>query len=698
MRLRAAAPAFLAVLALAPSARADEGMWPYNMAPVAEVKERHGFELTQPFLDNAMRSSVRFNNGGSGSFVSADGLVMTNHHVGADCIHKLSTREGAEDVMKNGFYARTPGSEERCPDLELNQLLEIEDVTAKVNAAAQGKDSEAAQNAARKAEMSRLEKACADATGLRCDVVTLYAGGAYHLYKYKKYTDVRLVFAPEFDVAFFGGDPDNFTYPRWCLDVAFFRVFEDGKPARVTSFLPFSKEGAKENALVFVSGHPGSTDRFAPVSKLELLRDTVYPFLLAELSQDRDTLKAFMARGPAEERAARDDYFGIENSIKAMTGYLSGLTDARLMQEARAREERLLDEVQKLPDAAERQRLLEAWPALATSARAYASFYKQYAVTERWLSPASTALSSRARHLLRLGDELSKPSEERLREYRDSNLKSLELSLFSEAPIDAALEVVKLASALENVRDVFGPNHALTKALLAGTSPKARAEEVIRGTRLGDVAFRKELYQGGKKAVDAARDPLIELVRALDPTARELRNRYEREVEALETTYSGRIAEAWAKAFGTSIYPDATFTLRINAGVVKGYTEDGVRVPWRTELGGLFVKHKRAGGKDPYALPKRWLDKRGAVDFTTPYNFVSTNDIIGGNSGSPVIDTKGEVVGLIFDGNLSQLPNRFVYRDETQRSVSVHTAGILHALERVYEADALVDELLGGRR
>lgn len=696
MRKSAAAPAFLVVLSLATVAHADEGMWPYNMAPVAEVKEKHGFELSQGFLDNAMRSSVRFNNGGSGSFVSADGLVMTNHHVGSDCIQKLSVGEGAEDVLTKGFYARERGEERRCPDLELNQLVEIEDVTEKVNAAARGKSGEAAQNEAKKAAMGRLEKACAEKSGLRCDVVTLYAGGAYHLYKYKKYTDVRLVFAPEIDVAFFGGDPDNFTYPRWCLDVAFFRVFENDQPARVENHLPFSKEGAQENALVFVSGHPGSTDRFAPVSKLELLRDTVYPFLLEELKQDRDTLKAFMERGPAEERAARDDFFGIENSIKAFTGYLSGLTDEALMREARAREQRLLDEVRKIPDAAERQRLLDAWPRLAESARAYANFYKEYAVTERWLSPASTALSSRARHLLRLGDELPKSSERRLREYRDSNLKSLELSLFSEAPIDPALEVVKLAAALENVRDVFGANHALTRALLAGKTPKARAKEVIEGTRVGDVAFRRQLYQGGKQAVDAARDPLIELVRALDPTARELRRRYENEVEAVETTYSGRIAEAWAKAFGTSIYPDATFTLRINAGVVKGYTEDGERIPWRTQLGGLYVKNQRAGGKEPYRLPQLWLDKVDAVDFTVPYNFVSTNDIIGGNSGSPVIDTKGAVVGLIFDGNLSQLPNRFLYRDETQRAVSVHTAGIFHALERVYEAEPLVQELLEG--
>lgn len=683
-------------LVIAPAAaNADEGMWPYNMAPVDDVKKKHGFEMTPELLDTAMKASLRFNNGGSGSFVSKDGLVMTNHHVGADCIQKLSGAKGATDIMEDGFYAAEQSAEQRCPDLELNQLTEIEDVTAKVNAAAEQKASEAEKNEAKKAEMGRLEKACTDATGLRCDVVTLYAGGAYHLYKYQKYTDVRLVFAPEFDVAFFGGDPDNFTYPRYALDVAFFRVWDGDKPVQTASYLPFSKNGAKEGDLVFVSGHPGSTDRFAPVSKLELLRDTVYPFVLAELKEERDLLKAFMAKGKAQERAARDDYFSVENSIKALTGYLSGLEDPALLAEATARERRLLEKVRGLENAAEKKRLLEAWPKLAAANQTYATFYQQLSVTERGFSPAGSSLAQTARHLLRLSEELQKPSEKRLREYRDSNLKSLEHSLFSEAPVHEELEVEKIAFGLSNVVQVFGANDPLTKKLLQGKTPRQRAEEVVKGTKVADVAFRKALYEGGKKATDAAKDPLVELMRDLDPAARKLRQRHEDQVEAVESTYSGRIAEAWAQAFGTSVYPDATFTLRINPGVVKGYTENGQKVPWRTQLGGVYVKNKRADGKEPYELPKRWQEARDEVDFSVPYNFVTTNDIIGGNSGSPVIDTKGRVVGLIFDGNLSQLPNRFLYRSDTQRSVSVHSAGILHALDEVYEASALVKELTG---
>lgn len=699
LKVRPIAVALLGVLVpslLAPAlARADEGMWPYNMAPVAEVKAKHGFEMTNAWLDHAMKSSVRFNNGGSGSFVSKKGLVMTNHHVGADCIQKLSNTEGNRDYMKEGFYARTPVEEQRCPDLELNQLFAIDDVTEKVNAATQGKTSEKEKNDARNAEIARLEKACADETGGRCDVVTLYAGGAYHLYKYRKYTDVRLVFAPEFEAAFFGGDPDNFTYPRYDLDVAFFRVYQEDKPLDVATYFPFSAEGAKEGELVFVSGHPGSTDRFATVSKLELLRDTVYPFVLTYLKKERDVLRAYMDKGPAEERAARDDYFGVENSIKALTGYQAGLTDAELNQAAKERERKLLDKVRALPDVKERTRLIEAWPKMAQAYQTYASFYRQYAVTERAFGPAGGALASRARHLLRLSEELPKPSGERLREYRDSQRKSLELSLFSTAPIDEGLEIEKIAFGLRNMQEVLGAKNELVTKLLAGKTPRQRAEEVVKGTKVDDVAFRKQLYEGGKAAVDAAKDPLIEMMRDLDETARFLRKRYEDEVEAKERDNAGKIAEAWAKAFGTSLYPDATFTLRLNHGVVKGYEDDdGDRIPWRTQLGGMYLKHKRAGGKEPYSLPKRWLDAMPRVDFTTPFNFVSTNDIIGGNSGSPVFNREGRIVGLIFDGNLPQLPNRFVYREGQARSVSVHAKGILHALDRIYGAKGLVRELL----
>ena len=678
-------------LLLALPAAAEEGMWPYNMAPKDAVKKDYGFEMTDAWLNNAMLSSVRFNNGGSGSFVSPRGLVMTNHHVGADCIQKLSTGDGATDVMKQGFVASGEGAEKKCPDLELNQLTAIEDVTAKIEAAAATKANDADKETARKAEKAKLEKACADATGERCDVVTLYGGGAYHLYKYKKFTDVRLVFAPEFDAAFFGGDPDNFTYPRYCLDAAFFRVYEGGKPYQSKAHFPFSKEGAKNGDLAFVSGNPGSTDRYSTVAEMMFLRDTVYPWVLDKLKAKRDRLKAYMDKGDAQYKAARDDYFGLENSIKAITGYLAGLKDPALMQKAKTREQTLVAKVNASP---QRAKIAPAWPNLAKAYKTYATFYKEYAVTERFFSPSSSALSSRARHLLRLAEEKPKPSEKRLREYRDSALKSLELRLFSTAPIDEGHEIENLTFGLETMSEVLTPQNALVKKALAGKTPRARATELVKGTKLKDVAFRKKLYEGGKAAVDGARDPMIEFVRTYDKVARFIREkRYEKEVEAVERANQGLIADAYNIAFGKSIYPDATFTLRLNHGVVKGI--DHKNIPWATQLGGLYVKNKRAGNKDPYVLPERWRNKMNAVDFSVPVNFISTNDIIGGNSGSPVFNKEGQIIGLIFDGNLAQLPNRFVYTDKEARSVSVHSQYIVYALDNIFGATKLADELRG---
>jgi hypothetical protein len=684
----------LAICALPLAARAEEGMWPFNMAPVEQVKRDHGVTLTDAWLQRAQRASVRFNNGGSGSFVSPHGLVMTNHHVGADCIQQLS--QGGQYLMTDGFLARTPSEERRCPDLELNVLLSIEDVTARVEAAAKDAKDEAAANQARKGAMSALEKACADETKARCDVVTLYAGGAYHLYHYKKYVDVRLAFAPEFLAAFFGGDPENFTYPRTCLDVAFFRVYEDGEPVASPDHFPFDPAGPDDGELVFVSGNPDSTDRLKTPAELEFLRTVAYPFFLAHLRARAKQLEAYMAKGEAQQRAARDTYFGVTNGIKAIAGELEGLNDPALLKAVRARHDEVATKLAALPEG-ERKRLLEAWPALERAFTAYAAFYEQYAVTERRAGPAGDLVRI-ARTLLRLGDELTKPDADRLREYRDSGLQSLELRLFSEAPIDPGLQVEEIALGLEAMQKVLGTDDPTVQAVLGGATPRQVAERVVAGTKLADVAVRKKLREGGKAAIDAAKDPLIELVRAYDDRARALRKRYEDTVESVEGAYAGRIAEAWAEAYGQSVYPDATFTLRLNHGVVKGYTQDGEQVPWLTTLGDAFAKSDKAKGAEPYGLPKSWLAARDRLDMSTPYNFVSTNDITGGNSGSPVFDAKGRAVGLIFDGNLQQLPNRFLYREGAARSISVHTAAIAHTLDRVYDAKALRAELLEAKK
>jgi hypothetical protein len=640
---------------------------------------------------------VRFNNGGSGSFVSRDGLVMTNHHVAKDCISKLSNESGAVDYMTLGFVASARKDERKCPDLELNVLQKIDDVTAKVEGAAKDAKDDAAKNTARKAEMSRIEKACVDAGSPRCDVVTLYGGGAYHLYSYKKYTDVRLVFAPEFQIAFFGGDPDNFTFPRNDLDAAFFRVYESDAPARLAHFLPFSARGPKDNDVVFVSGHPGSTDRFTVLAKLELLRDVTYPAILERYAVYREILASYKARGDKEERAAHDDFFSVENSLKAIKGFQGGLTDAALMADIKKRQDELIVKVNALPNP-DKDRLVEAWPKLEKAYKSYRNYAKPLLALERNLAPGGD-LAGIAKHLVRLADEMPKKSEDRLREYRDSNLASLELQLFSPAPIEPSLEVERIAYGLDNMKLFVGARTPAVKAALAGKDSKARAEEVVKGTQLADVAVRKAVYERikkgeGKAALDELKDPLVEMVRGYDKAARDLRKIYEDEVESAERTYNGRIAEAMGKVYGTTVYPDATFTLRMSTGVVKGYREGKRNVKWSTGFGDLYTKNKRNPSKPEYALPKRWQDRMGNVDFSVPFNFVSTNDIIGGNSGSPVWNSSGEVVGLIFDGNIQSLPNRFGYSEREARAVSVASNGILHALDRVYGAKHVVDELL----
>ncbi|MCA9540108.1 MAG: S46 family peptidase [Myxococcales bacterium] len=689
--MRSLIPAVLALAAT--TAHAEEGMWPFNLAPVAQVEQGYGFKITQPWLDHAMAASVRFNNGGSGSFVSPEGLVMTNHHVGAECIAELS-QKGDVDYMKQGFIAATRADEAKCPALELNQLRSIEDVTDKVKAAEAKAADGPARVAARKEEMGRIEKACADATKLRCDVVTLYGGGAYHLYRYQQYTDVRLVFAPEVDIAFFGGDEMNFTYPRMCLDVSFFRIYQDDKPVATPAYFPLSQKGAEDNQLVFVSGNPGSTGRLDTPAQLESLRDVAYPVLLDTLRRRAEMLRAYMKQGEAQEKAARDTYFGVTNAIKAITGYQSGLVDPELMKAVAARHEEVRAAVKQKVEGERRDALLAAWDAIAGAQKVYREISTRYGVLEGYLGVRGR-LADVARTLLRVGVETQKPEGDRLREFRDSHLGSVDLELFSEAPIDPSFEIEQIAFGLAEMEKRLGADDPAVKAALAGQTPRARAEAAVKGTKLIDVAERKRLRTGGATAVDAAKDPMIELMRSFDDAARAVRKRYEDEVQNVERQNVGRIAEAWGLAFGQSVYPDATFTLRLNHGVVKGYALDGKPISWRSTFADLYRVADAKKGVEGYALPPRWAAAKGKLDLAMPFNFVSTNDIIGGNSGSPVFDRDLNAVGLIFDGNIEQLPNRFVYRDAVERSVSVHSAGMLHAIRAVYDAPALVNELNG---
>ncbi len=677
----------------APAVYGDEGMWLFNNPPRDYLKKQYDFDATPEWLEHVQKASVRFNSGGSGSFVSPDGLVMTNHHVGADCLQKLSDEK--HNYLRDGFHARTRAEERKCTDLELNVLMSIEDVTERVQAAVKPGMTPEQAFAARRAVMAEIEKESLDRTGLRSDVITLYQGGLYHLYRFKKYTDVRLVFAPEQQIAFFGGDPDNFEYPRYDLDVCFFRVYENNKPAQIEHYLKWSQAGAKDGELVFVSGHPGRTDRLATLAELDYLRDVGFPFLLQRLNRLEVMLMAFSTRNEENARQAREELFHVQNSRKARVGGLAALLDPKLMSRKKEQEKKLrakAKEDDSLRDAR------DAWDRIAAAQKIRASNIRKYTLLEGGRGGAAgfnCELFHIARTLLRAAEEKPKPNSKRLREFRDSNLESLEFQLFSEAPIYDNFEKVKLADSLTFLANEMGADSPLVKKVLASKSPSERAYELIRGTKLKDVKLRKKLYKGGKEAVDAAHDPMIELARLVDPEARKVRKIMESEVEEVQRQAYAEIAKVKFALEGTSTYPDATFTLRLSFGQVKGYEEEGKHVPFETTFAGLYQRSAEHHNHEPFNLPPRWVEKKDRLNLKTPLNFVCTADIIGGNSGSPVINRRAEVVGLIFDGNIQSLALDFAYSDEQARALAVHSAGIVEALRKVYDASALADELTG---
>ena len=670
-------------------ASADEGMWLYNAPPKDRIKAKYGFELSQEWLDHVRLSSVRFNNGGSGSFVSPDGLTFTNHHVGAACVQQLST-EG-HDYIKTGFYAKTQAEEAKCPNLELNQLIGIEDVTDKVNAGVKPEMSAAEAGQAQRAAMSQVEKDCTTATGLRCDVVVFYSGQVYNLYKYKKYTDVRLVFAPEFDIAFFGGDPDNFTYPRYDLDITFFRVYENGKPAHLDNYLKWSSTGVKDGDLVFVSGHPGSTGRLLTMSQLEFMRDVQYPILLKLFQRRTALLQDFSKQSEENARIAKEELFGLQNSQKAITGYQSGLLDKSIMDAKAADEAKLRAAFKADPKNAG---AADPWDEIAQAIKLQHSIYLNLTYLER-MRGFSSRLSQLARVLVRAAAEKPKPNSERMREFRDSNLPSLEQQLFSTEPVYKTLEIALFADSLSEMQDALGKDNPDVQKVLQGKTPADAAKDLIANTKLDDVAVRKQLYEGGQAAIDASTDPLIVIMRAIDPTARATRKEFEDKIDSVVRRDGTQVAKARFAQSGFAQPPDATFTLRLSYGVVKGYQENGKAIPFATNMGGAFEHAAAHNNQSPYNLPESWMKSKANLDLKTPLNFVFTADIIGGNSGSPSVNKKGEVVGIIFDGNIQSLPWNFAYSDVQGRSVSVDSRGIQEALRKIYGATGLADELLG---
>ncbi len=690
---------------------ADEGMWLFNAPPKKLLKEKYDFDAADPWLAHLQQSAVRFNNGGSGSFVSADGLAMTNHHVGADALFKLSTKE--RDLLQNGFYARTKAEELKCPDSELNVLVSIEDVTARVAEAVKPAANSAEADRLRRAVMSTIEKESLDKTGLRSDVITLYNGGLYHLYRYKKYTDVRLVFAPEQAIAFFGGDPDNFEYPRCDLDVCFFRVYESGRPAKTPHYLKWNPASLREGDLTFVAGNPGHTERMYTMDHLQVLRDIVMPEALDVLRRREVLLTTYSQRSAENARRARDMLFGIQNGRKARTGGLAGLQDPAVMKRKQAEEASLRTGARCLHNSDDFCIYDTAHSAIKKSLLAFLTNRKEYDLLERGQA-FNSELFGIARTLVRLAEETEKPNVERLREYRDSNLESLKQGLFSDAPIYAGLETVLLADSLGMFLEKSADEHEmmlrlrpftsgiismpgmreLAQTVLANKSPEKRAAELVAECKLADLKERRRLAEGGMKAIRASGDPMIRLALLVDKPAREVRTEFEQQVAEPQRDAYGKLANLRFKLFGKDTYPDATFTLRLSFGPVKSGVENGKPVAAWTTIGDLYRKAEEHGNADPYTLPKSWIERKNRVNMATPLNFINTADIIGGNSGSPVVNRAGELVGIVFDGDMASLVWDYAYTDEG-RSVAVHGSAILEALRKVYDAGLLADELEG---
>ena len=674
-----------AAMLLSTGAHGDEGMWLFNRPPVKQVEERYGFRLEPGWLDHLQKSSVRFNNGGSGSFVSRDGLMLTNHHVGAGIIASLST--AGRNLMTDGFLAREKAEELPCNDLELNVLMAIRDVTAEVNAAVKESMSPEEAVAARRAILSKLQEVPAgETTTRRLDVVTLYQGGAYHLYEYRRYSDVRLVFAPENQVGAFGGDPDNFEFPRYCLDCCFFRAYENGKPARTDHFLRWNLNGAKDGELVFVSGHPGTTNRELTQAQVEWMRDSSLPNGLERLNRKEVLLSAWSAKDKENKRRAMGSLVGTQNGRKSRTASLNGLLDPEFMRTRAEAEEKFRDTL----------RSNEQWAgAEAAFGIIDSEVNKDQASRERAAllvrgEAFDSALFGIARTLVQAGDEFLKPDGERLPGFNEARRKSLELGLFSDDPIYKDFEILRLADSLTFHCNKLGSDDPTVKSILAGKSPARRAEELVNGSGLEDIARRKALYEGGKVAIDASRDPMVLLARMVDEESRRLQKLDEQSAEIIKQAHA-KIADAKFALDGESRYPDATFSLRLSFGKVTGIASGGV--PFHTTYGGLFSRSEQQDGAPPFDLPERWKEKRGSINKQAAMNFISTNDITGGNSGSPVVNRNGELVGLIFDGNFDSLVNNMAYDETTARAVSVDSAGILEALEKVYQADHLINEL-----
>src|SRR5690349_4653083 len=666
---------------------ADEGMWTFDNPPLTQLKQRYGFTPTEAWLNHVRLSSVRFNDGGSGSFVSPRGLVLTNHHVALFQLQKLSTPE--HDYASVVFYARTEAQELKCPDLELNVLMSMENVTARVMAAVKPGMSDSDALKARRAEIAKLQKESLDATGLRSDVIQLYQGSEYWLYRYKKYTDVRLVFAPSQQIAFFGGDPDNFTYPRYDLDFALFRVYENDKPVESNNYLTWDGKGPVADSLVFVSGNPGFTGRQDTMAQLQLLRDKAFPLIIQIINRRLAALQQYSSRGPEQARQATSRIFSLQNSLKAYTGMEGGLRNPELMAKKEKDERDFRERIAGNPEW--QKEYGSAWNEISEAQKEMAENLKPY----RFRSISGAPLANEALTIVQYVQQVRKPDGERLPGFHDSQLASLRFQLFSPAPFYLSLEQATLAGILQEFSEELGPADPFVRAALQGKSPEEAAREAFTGTKMGDAAFRKSLVEGGEAAVESSNDPLVALARRVNPDILAMIKWHEDKVESVETRAGEKIGKARFAVYGKSTYPDATFTLRLAYGTVKGYPMNGTEAPPHTTFYGLYDRAYGFGLKPPFNLPEPWLKSEDRLDLKTPLDFVTTCDVVGGNSGSPVINSDGSLVGVIFDGNIESLVGYFVYNEKDNRSVAVAATAIIEGLRKIFDAAPLADELEG---
>jgi V8-like Glu-specific endopeptidase len=678
-----------ATAAFGVSLAGDEGMWTFDNAPREAIRARLGVEVTDAWLDRLQQSVVRLEGGCTGSFVSAEGLVLTNHHCVQTCAAQNSS--AADDLVAKGLIAGTRAEERRCQDEQVSVLVGMVQVTGQVAKATAGL-SAADANTRRRQEITRLEQACEDetraaGTPLKCEAVSLYQGGQHWLYKYRRYDDVRLVFAPEEDIAAFGGDPDNFQFPRWCLDMGLLRVYENGRPASTPVHLQFEWDGAPDGAPVFVAGHPGSTDRQLTVAELRAVRDAFLPLWLVRFSELRGRLIQYGKTSPEAARTAQDLLDSVENSLKVRRQQMAALLDEQLLAR-KAREEAEL-RARVMADPALRAQAGDAWDQIAEAQQRYRDLLVPYVFVEG-AGGFSSDLFGYARHLVRTAEERAKPNADRLRGYTDAQLPQLKQMLGAAAPVYPELEQMRLAWSLERMREWLGPDDALVRQVFGGDSPDTLARRLVTGSQLADPKVRLTLLDGGAAAVGASNDPMIQLARTVDPRARELRATYEAEVEGPTERAHEAIAAARFAVSGTSLYPDATFTLRLSFGTVRGWTERGQPVEPFTRLARLF---ERATGAPPFQLPARWIDAKPRLDLSAKANFVTTNDIVGGNSGSPMVDARGRIVGLVFDGNIHSIAGSYWFDEAMNRTVAVHPDFMRVALTQVYPAGHLAREL-----